>query len=77
MPSCSAAAMVRIAEEVGVVGHLEVAVGLVEGADEAQAIGPIIIEDGAPTLLAAPSRGVRVAEVQAKSEQCGLPLTLG
>jgi len=38
MPSCSAAA-VRNAGEVGAVGHLEVAVGRVVVADEAQAVG--------------------------------------
>ena len=38
MPICSMAAMVRNAEEVGTVGHLEVAVGRVVVADEGQAI---------------------------------------
>ena len=39
MPICSTAAMVGNAEEVGAVGHLEVAVGNIVVADEAQAVG--------------------------------------
>jgi hypothetical protein len=40
MPSCSGMALVRNAVAVGAVRHLEVGVGHVVVADEAQAVGP-------------------------------------
>ena len=48
MPICSTPAMVRNAEEVGAVGHLEVAVGRVVVADQGQAVGA----DGHGAVLA-------------------------